>query len=398
VTDRNPAPLHQADPAAAPAARSPERERLLRRLAVLVSLLILFALAEVGLRVYARFSAYIPKVNLYDAPHAYLGRALIPGASFESRVAGIHVNARGFRGPEFAAPKPAGTYRIFALGGSTTFGYYPATTSDATAYPTVLQARLNTTRPLPGVERYEVVNAGVPGYSLRTSLQNFAGRVLFLQPDMVVVYHLTNDLARYGNEYNLNYPLLNQFVESGVVAGFLDGVMGWSWAFQELRFSLGTRLLGGLFASRGAPLRDDGDWRPDPRYLEAFRRDLRNLVVLAKANGVVPVLATQSIAFTAKTDFAKLTDDERRMQFDKPALFYATVPPTRRSELFQRYNDIIRDVARAEGAIFADVDAAIPKTPQYHWDYCHLTDAGSALQAETIHRAIGEAAPRSATR
>ncbi len=106
------------------------------------------------------------------------------------------------------------------------------------------------------------------------------------------------------------------------------------------------------------------------------------------------VLATQAIAFTEKTDFAKLSDDERRMQFDKPAIFYATVPPTRRFELFRRYNDIIREVARGEGAIFADVDAAIPKTPQYYWDYCHLTDAGSALQAETIHRAIGEAAPR----
>lgn len=372
-------------------ARSPERERQLRRLAVALSLLVLFALAEVGLRVYARVSAYVPKVNLYDAPHAYLGRALIPGATFESTVASIHVNSRGFRGKEFAMPKPPGTYRIFALGGSTTFGYYPATSSDTTAYPAVLEEKLNQDRPNAGIDRYEVVNAGVPGYSLRTSLQNLAGRVLFLQPDMVVVYHLTNDLARYGNEANLHYPMQNQFSAGGVVDGLLDQVMGWSWAFQELRFSLGTRLLGGLAGPRKMPVADDGNWQPDNRYLDAFRRDLRNLVLIAKANGVVPVVATQSIAFTEKTDFSNLNDAERRMQFDRPAIFYATVPPSQRYHLFKRYNAIIREVAQAEGAIFADVDAAVPKTPEYHWDYCHLTDRGSALQAETIHRAIREA-------
>lgn len=377
--------------------RSAGRERLLRRLAVALALLVVFAAAELGLRVYARFSAYIPKVNLYDAPHYYLGRALLPNASYTSRVASLHVNSRGFRGKEFDVPKPDGVYRIFALGGSTTFGYYPATTSDATAYPAVLDDALNRAKPDATVGRYEVINAGVPGYSLRTSLQNLAGRVLFLQPDMVIVYHLTNDLARYGNEENLDRPLLNQFVPQGAANGFLDQVMGWSYAFQELRFSLGTRLLGGLLANLdGAPRQATppaAAWQPDARYLDAFRRDLRNLVLLAKANGVRVLLSTQSIAFTEKTDFAHLSDDERRMQFDRPAVFYATVPPGERHALFKRYNEIIREVARGEGALFADVDAAIPKTPEYHWDYCHLTDRGSALQAETIARAIRDAAP-----
>lgn len=378
--------------------RAPERERLLRRLAVILSLFIAFVIAEVGLRVYARFSNYIPKVDLYDAPHHYLGRALIPNARYAGGSASIHINSRGFRGADFDLPKPEGTYRIFALGGSTTFGYYPATSADDQTYPAILQARLNDENPLSGIKRYEVVNAGVPGYSLRTSLQNLAARVLFLQPDMVVVYHLTNDLARYGNEENLRYPLLNQFVDRGVLSGFADGLMGWSWAFQELRFTLGARLWGGLVASRKEMPKHSADWRPDERYLEVFRRDLRNLVILAKANGVVPVLATQSIAFTDKTDFENLTDDEKRMQFDKPAIFYAAVPPAQRHALFRRYNDIIRSVAREEGTLFADVDAAIPKTPVYHYDYCHLTDAGSALQAEIIFRAIRDAAPRIAGR
>lgn len=373
---------------------------MLRRLAIGLVLSLLFLVGELGLRAYARFSDYIPKVDLYDAPHHYLGRALVPNASYRGGKASLHVNSRGFRGEEFAVPKPAGTYRIFALGGSTTFGYYPATTSDETAYPAVLQGELNRHKPNPAVGRYEVVNAGVPGYSLRTSMQNFSARVLFLQPDMVVIYHLTNDLARYGNEANLTHPLMNQFVAGGVVSGLVDQVMGWSYLFQELRFSLWDRLAGALLSRLGGTTGSAGQagaWQVDERYLEAFRRDLRNLVVLAKANGVTPVVASQAIAFTAKTDFAQLTTEEKQMLFDRPAIFYAKVPPGERFGLFERYNRIIRDVATSEGAIFADVNGAIPKTPEYFWDYCHLTDKGSALQAQVILRAIQQAktaAPR----
>jgi hypothetical protein len=374
------------------APRSEARERLLRRLAVALALLVVFGLAEVGLRVFARLSSYIPKVDLYDAPHYLLGRALLPGAAYLSRVGSIHVNSLGFRGPEFTAAKPAGTYRIAAVGGSTTFGYYPATSSDQAAYPAVLERLLNTAKPDSRVARYEVINAGVPGYSLRSSLQNFSSRLLFFQPDMLIVYHATNDLARYGNEDGLMRPLLNQFVPQGVMAGLLDQVMGWSYLFQELRFTLGTRLWGGLL---GAPQAGGGgEWRYDPRYELVFRRDLRHLVLLAKANGVVPVLATQAIAFTAKTDFANLTEAERRMLFDRPAHFYGTIPGPQRFAVFQRYNQAIRELALEEGAILADVDAVIPKTPDYHYDYCHLTDRGSVLQAEVIHRAILAAAER----
>ena len=374
--------------------RKPERERLLRNLTVTLVLVALFAVGEVGLRLYSRFSAYIPKVDVYSAPHYFLGRALIPGTHFKSSVGEIHVNSHGFRGPEFATPKPDHQYRIFALGGSTTFGYYPATTSDKTAYPALLEAMLDAQKPDADVAKYEVINAGVPGYSMRTLAQNLLARIVFYQPDMVVIYEATNDLARYGNEAELDHPLANQFVPKGFATGILDHVMGWSYVFQELRFTLGTRLLGGLVARfsgmSGTVANPSGEWRRDIRYEEAFRRDLRNLVLLAKANGVTPVLATQAIAFRAETNFSALTDDEIKMQFNKPALFYANVPPYERYRLFARYNEIIREVATAEGAIFADVSAAVPKTSEFHWDYCHLTDKGSALQAAAIYRAIAK--------
>ena len=41
----------------------------------------------------------------------------------------------------------------------------------------------------------DYVNAAVPGYTVRSSLRNFRERIVPLEPDIVVIYHATNDLS-----------------------------------------------------------------------------------------------------------------------------------------------------------------------------------------------------------
>ncbi len=370
---------------------TPQRERVLKYLPFVLSLLLLFVAAEGGLRVLAHFTPYIGKVSEYEAGHYSLGKALVPGAVYSTRVASIHVNSRGFRGKEFDMPKPAGVYRIFALGESTTFGYYPTITSDTHTYPAMLEFLLNETKPDPAVQRYEVINAGMPGYSVRTSIQNLSARILFFQPDMILVNHNVNDLARYGNEQHLLYPLQNQYIPTGFLTGLLDHMLGWSYAVQELRFTLTERIRFGSKTDSAQALTTQTGWVLDGRYPGAFRRDLRNLVILAKVNGVTPVLMSEAVAITEKTDFANLSDDEKKMQLHKSATHLDRIPPRERYRTLKLYNDIIREVAEQEKVMFVDVDATIPKTSEYHWDYCHLTNRGAALQAEVILKALRQA-------
>ena len=377
---------------------SRSRERLLISLSVAISVLLVFAVAEVGLRIYAANSAYILKPDLpIIVDHAFLGKALKPNSEYASRLASVSVNSRGFRGKDFDVPKPAGVYRAFALGGSTTFGFYPSISSDAATYPGQLELLLNEQKPSAHQQtRFEVINGGLPGYSLRTSLQNFAARALYFQPDAVLIYHNTNDLARYGSEAALQQPLKNFYTEPNLAHDLFESLFSWSYVLQELRFTLMQRLgLAQLFTPKptlaavsGSVSGGAAQWQVDPRYPAVFRRDLTNLVVLAKANGVLPVLISQSIAITAETDLSQLTDAERAMRLDKPDPYHARIPPAHRYQMFALYNDIIREVATAEGAIFVDANAAIPKTPDYHWDYCHLTDRGAALLASTIHQTL----------
>ncbi len=109
------------------------------------------------------------------------------GMLFQSRVS---INSLGFRGPEL--PQQRGkTYRIIALGESTTFGI--TLNPQDRPWPELLQdiirERLKPSR------RVEVINAGVPGYTLEDNLSRFAQDILPLKPDLVLSYHGINGFS-----------------------------------------------------------------------------------------------------------------------------------------------------------------------------------------------------------
>ena len=88
------------------------------------------------------------------------------------------INALGFRGREIARRPSAGTLRIVALGGSTTFGV--GATDDSRTYPAILEKYLNRESTEPKKSRYEVINAGIPGALSTNLLHFFSERVLEL--------------------------------------------------------------------------------------------------------------------------------------------------------------------------------------------------------------------------
>ena len=96
-------------------------------------------------------------------------------------------NSRGFRNEEVDVPKPAGTYRIVCIGGSTTL---EGPRNDLT-YPKMLQEKL---REFFQTDRIEVINCGVDGGGILGQLFGF-DEVLDLEPDMVIHYNYVNDAS-----------------------------------------------------------------------------------------------------------------------------------------------------------------------------------------------------------
>ncbi len=94
------------------------------------------------------------------------------------------INRLGFRGPEIRIAK-ADHYRIIALGESTTFG--DTLRAEDQTWPEILEARI--AREYACKQPIQIVNAGVPGWTLANQLARFGRDIYPLDPDLIVSYH-----------------------------------------------------------------------------------------------------------------------------------------------------------------------------------------------------------------
>ncbi|MBK9574226.1 MAG: hypothetical protein IPO43_16675 [Rhodoferax sp.] len=157
-------------------------------LVVLLAALLLFAAAEgaVRLRQWLRHGAVSSFDSLYVVDP--VSGLRVPRAN--SKLGAVSINSKGFRGPELALPKPPKRLRIAFVGASTT--YCAEVSSDAAVWTQGVTDLLQLEFPQVS---FDFINAGVPGYSVRSSTKHFDQYVQALQADAVMIYHGTNDMS-----------------------------------------------------------------------------------------------------------------------------------------------------------------------------------------------------------
>jgi len=106
----------------------------------------------------------------------------------------ININNEGFRGPEIQREKSEDTYRIFMVGGSTTFGY--GTSSDQNTIPARLQEKFDQVNLEKNVE---VINAGIHGYTSLDEMNLVKNKLVHYDPDLVIIFDGSNDMFRAYN-------------------------------------------------------------------------------------------------------------------------------------------------------------------------------------------------------
>ncbi|MHC5210400.1 MAG: hypothetical protein ACYTG2_06765, partial [Planctomycetota bacterium] len=95
----------------------------------------------------------------FETPTPFVGHAQYPG-----RWGTAEINEAQMRSSRpLVSPKPGGVCRIFLVGGSTAFG--SGAPDNDTTIGGYLESNLNSTRPLPGFETYEVMTAANPAWA-----------------------------------------------------------------------------------------------------------------------------------------------------------------------------------------------------------------------------------------
>lgn len=285
----------------------------------------------------------------------------------------ISINSLGFRGPEMAVPKPPRTVRIAFLGASTT--WCAEVSGNDYVWPHLVIDALS--RAFPGV-KFDYINAGIPGYTMAPMLKNFEHRVAPLQPDVVVIYEGSNNLSGELREIAAGRGLISD-----------AKVHEFSWPSRySLLWHLVEKNLVVLKSQREAESRK-GRLELDTSTIGAEYRDgLRALVVAAQKNAKLVALATFS------TQLRRDQAPEQQMHASASAFFYAPfATPRLLMDGYDRYNQIMREVARETGALLIEKEHDIPGDPVHFNDTVHFTDAGSKVMAERISREL-VASPR----
>lgn len=113
-----------------------------------------------------------------------------PGSHYEWQSIPVDINSHGLRGPETTYDKLPATYRILNLGDSIVMGWGVRVED---TYGQQLESLLNKK----GGEdlRFEVINAGVPGWSLDNALAYLEAEGLKYEPDLVLLdLTIANDI------------------------------------------------------------------------------------------------------------------------------------------------------------------------------------------------------------
>ena len=113
-----------------------------------------------------------------------------PGSSYTWQGVPVEINSHGLRGPETSYEKPPATFRILNLGDSIVMGWG---VREEDTYGRRLESLLNE-----GDKsdlNFEVINAGVPGWSLDNALAYLQAEGFKHQPDLIVLdLTIANDI------------------------------------------------------------------------------------------------------------------------------------------------------------------------------------------------------------
>jgi hypothetical protein len=277
-----------------------------------------------------------------------------------ARFSKWRMNELGFRGEDVRWDRE----RIVCVGASETFGMYEPYGME---FPRQLERELNRRA---GSERYQVINAGLPGQSLSSFNRRAAAVIRRVRPTAVVLYP---SLAIYIDPPPENFvppapPRTPMFRLR--IAGKLSSALG-DHAPESVQTAARRVAIRAQVRHRAVM-----DRIPESNVLR-FRRDLSRFLDLLAADQVRAVLVTHATRFGAS-----ITPADKPMLIAWRAL-YPTLEEGGFLDMENRLNDAVRSEAAHRGLTLVDAARQLHGAENFV-EFVHFTPRGAGALAHAI--------------
>jgi hypothetical protein len=269
------------------------------------------------------------------------------------------LNAQGYRGPDIRWDRE----RILCIGASETFGFGE---SEGMEYPRQLERELNKRV---GRERYQVVNVGYAGQSLRSYSLRAAKVDSAIKPSIAVVYPA---VAYYFEDTNADGDPVDWVKDNGFESHLRTKVFDLLGTLPEWMETLRFK-----FHIWKATRHVTTIQRVPETNVVRFRNDLSKLLDQLQRDQVQAVLITHATRFGQQLR----PEDEPTMiawrrfmpRLEEPALL----------DMENRLNNVVREQAAARGIILIDLANHLSGAPNFV-DFAHFTNRGATAVATAI--------------
>jgi len=283
---------------------------------------------------------------------------------------------------QYEQPRKNNSYRILALGGSTTKNDM---LPPEDRYCAVLKRLLS--ERYPSVE-IEVLNAGQNWWTTKHSLINYITYAEQWDPDLVIVMHAINDIGK-----SFSHP-------SFAIGEFNDR---WTHHYAQAR-DAAHGITFEQFMIRRYMLWFSENWFSVLRYREfdfppewyrshsQFRLNLQRIARYLRADGPALMFVTQPFMYKSEMPYEELKTLYGRHEFKQATGFWTEDIASTRSlaGAMAAFNQTTKRIAASNGVLLADAASQIPKNLQYFVDEVHYSPLGAKTLAKTIADVIVE--------
>ena len=351
-------------------------------LLVVVTVAITTVLAEVVVRTYARVSdsglANLLRVDPFAVKveaHGELGYRQRPNQVLNYANGSVATsNELGYRGPVVTPHKPAGTFRVVLLGGSTTHGWDVGDDSTIDAHMRRLLAQRVQGR------HTEVINLGFDGYDSYQLYERLKTDGMPLTPDVVIINTGINDVrnARYANLVDKDPRTMLWLSE--VERSRDEQARGGPSVWTRVKHHVVLARLPSAVRKQFAPARVAAPiTRPQPDAMDYFERNLGRIVDLTRGTSTVVLFAIAPSSLLTKYAPQDTSDISYW-------IVNADITQTYRDSLDERLQRFVERRAAAGEPVGRVPYLLLP--PDVFLDDTHLTSEGNARVAERFVTAL----------